>query len=71
MRHENTRRFESVGISADPAEVKKRLDEHISETAKPLLDGEEYKLTVATVRESGSLCVPTGDAEITFPNSMA
>ena len=51
--------------------MKKRLDELMSETAKPLLDGEKYYLTVATVRESGSLCVPIGGAEIAFPNSMA
>ena len=35
--------------------------------AARLLDGGEYKLTVATVCETGRMCVRIGGAEIAFP----
>ena len=56
-------------IFAVPAEVMMRLDEFLSETAKRVLDGGEYKLTVAAVSKSRRTCVQTDGAEIAFPKS--
>jgi hypothetical protein len=55
------------GIYAVPAEVMMRLNEFISGEAKRVLAGGEYKLTVATVRESERVCARLGGAEIAFP----
>ena len=55
------------GIFAVLAEVAMRLDAFLSETAKRSLAEGEYELTVATVRESGRMCVRIVCAEIAFP----
>jgi hypothetical protein len=62
---------EDDGIYAVPAEVMSRLDVFISESAKRVLAGGEYKLTVVTVRESERVCARIGGAEIVFPLEQA
>ena len=58
-------------IYAIPVDVMTQLDAFFSGEAKRLLADGEYKLTVATVRESERMCVRIGNAEIAFPNSTA
>ena len=60
---------EDDGIYAVPAEVIKQLDAFISGEALRVLATGQYKLIVATVHESGRMCVRIGGAEIGFPNS--
>jgi hypothetical protein len=62
---------ENDGIHAVPAEMMKQLDAFISGSAKRMLADGEYKLTVATVRESDRMCARIDDAEIMFPYQMA
>ena len=62
---------EDDAIYAEPAQVMKRLDVFLSGTAERSLAEGEYKLTVATVRESKSVCARIGDAEVAFPSVKA
>ena len=62
---------EDDGIFAVPADVMTRLDAFISGEAKRLLADGVYKLTVATVRDSGRMCGRISGAEIAFPCQSA
>ena len=59
------------GICTVPVEVMKRLDVIISGEASQFLAEGEYKLTVATVRDSDCISLWIDGAEIAFPYQKA
>ena len=62
---------EDDAMCAEPATTMKRLDVFLSGAAGRALAEGEYKLVVATVRESKWVCARIGDTEVAFPSAKA